>query len=410
MKGSAASPGIRVRHSRSCPASAKGSTAKCACHPSVEAFVYDGRESRRLGRVVKIRRTFRGKGALAAAKGWRRDASAQVARGEIRFERKQRLDEVVTAWLADCETGAVLSKRRTRYSPSTIRDYRSDLETYVMPEIGHLAFVDVTGDDVQRIINRMNADGLKGQTVRNVVVALAAFYRTVRRRLATNPCRDLDLPEPGARRERAASPLEAQALLDPLEGLTHDVYAAAFYSGLRRGELQALRVGDIDLDEMTISVVASWDPYAGRKPPKSRAGTRKLPLVELLRTILEVRLAGRPSTALVFGRTDKEPFVPNTIRREAKRTWAVAAVGAFLTGIPLAVELNPIALHEARHSFATWLDHAGVSETRSARYLGHSLPGISDRYRHPRQLAEDRERIEEYLAGAAAGKVVALAS
>ncbi|HET7353943.1 MAG TPA: hypothetical protein VFJ11_07870, partial [Gaiellaceae bacterium] len=80
--------GIRERHSRTC-ASRDG--AKCDCTPAIEASVYDARESRKLGRVVKIRRTFTGKGALAAAKGWRRDAGAQVARGEVKFEPKQRL-------------------------------------------------------------------------------------------------------------------------------------------------------------------------------------------------------------------------------------------------------------------------------------------------------------------------------
>ncbi len=74
--------GIRERHSRNCQYRGGG---KCDCTPTIEAAVYDARETRRQGRIVKIRRTFTGKGALAAAKGWQRDAGAQVARGEIKF-------------------------------------------------------------------------------------------------------------------------------------------------------------------------------------------------------------------------------------------------------------------------------------------------------------------------------------
>ena len=65
-------------------------------------------------------------------------------------------------------------------------------------------------------------------------------------------------------------------------------------------------------------------------------------------------------------------------------------------------------LHEARHSFSTFMDHAGVSETRADRYMGHSARGVAGRYRHllPGQIAEDAKRVDEYLAGTNAGKVV----
>lgn len=53
---------------------------------------------------------------------------------------------------------------------------------------------------------------------------------------------------------------------------------------------------------------------------------------------------------------------------------------------------------------------AGISETRADRYMGHSNPSVQARYRHQLegQLAEDAERLDAYLAGAVAGKVVPL--
>ena len=393
--------GIRERHSRTCQSRAGGT---CDCVPTIEASVYDARESRRLGRVVKIRRTFTGKGALAAGKGWRRDATAATARGEMKFEPKQRLDEAVSEWLGKCERGEVRSRRRSPYSSSTLRDYRSDLDRFVFPELGHLPVGDITRADLQAIIEQMNGAGYKGQTVRNAIVAMQAFYRW--KKPPIDPTVNLDLPEPGARRERAASPAEAENLLGALEGDAHDVYAAAFYAGLRRGELQALRVADVHDDR--ISVSRSWDPVTGEKPPKSKAGVRDVPVVEPLRVILERRCQGRPQDAFVFG-TDEAPFTPNTIRRRAEGCWAAAAVGAFLQG--RGGELEPIGLHEARHSFSTWLDHAGISEARADRYMGHANPSVQARYRHQLegQLAEDASRLEDYLAGSAAGKVVTIA-
>jgi integrase len=394
--------GIRERHSRTCGSRDGG---KCDCTPAIEASVYDARESRRLDRVVKIRRTFTGKGALAAAKGWRRDAMSATARGELTFEPRQRLEDAVAEWLTKCERGEVRSRRRTQYSASTIRDYRSDLARFVMPTLGYRAVTDVTRADVQGVIEEMNGQGYAGQTTRNAIVALQAFYRW--RKSPIDPTVNLDLPEPGARRERAASPAEAVALLAALDGDAHDIYAAAFDSGLRRGELQALRVEDVKPDR--ISVRRSWDQVTGEKQPKSAAGIRDVPIIGPVRAILGRRCEGRPGSAFVFG-TDDAPFSPNTLRDRSIGSWAAAAVGAFLQGHDAGID--PIGLHEARHSFSTWLDHAGISETRADRYMGHANPSVQARYRHQLdgQLAEDAARLEAWLAGAAAGKVVALAS
>jgi hypothetical protein len=73
--------------------------------------------------------------------------------------------------------------------------------------------------------------------------------------------------------------------------------------------------------------------------------------------------------------------------------------------------LKPIGLHELRHSFSTFLDHAGVSPSRADRYMGHSNGTVQERYRHllPSQLDEDRRTLEEYLAGATGARTGAQA-
>ncbi|MBA2643552.1 MAG: hypothetical protein H0U82_11600, partial [Actinobacteria bacterium] len=49
---------------------------------------------------------------------------------------------------------------------------------------------------------------------------------------------------------------------------------------------------------------------------------------------------------------------------------------------------------------------------RADRYMGHSNPSVQARYRHqlPGQLEEDARRLDNYLTGTAAGKVVAIAA
>lgn len=74
-------------------------------------------------------------------------------------------------------------------------------------------------------------------------------YRRALRRgdIAVNPTADLDLPAIEGRRDRIASPAEAEKLLAALEETDRVIYATALYAGLRLGELRALRWEDVDL-------------------------------------------------------------------------------------------------------------------------------------------------------------------
>src|SRR5436309_3214201 len=83
--------GLRKRHSRKCASRAAG---RCNCEPSVEAWVWSPRDGK------KIYRTFSGKGAVAAAKGWRQDAGKQVRGKELRAPTRQTVREAVDEFLS----------------------------------------------------------------------------------------------------------------------------------------------------------------------------------------------------------------------------------------------------------------------------------------------------------------------
>jgi integrase len=99
---------------------------------------------------------------------------------------------------------------------------------------------------------------------------------------------------------------------------------------------------------------------------------------------------------LIFGKTASAPFVPWTVAKHAEDAWTAA-------------KLERVTLHQCRHGFDSFLDAAGISEARADRYMGHAGTTVGDRYRHRLrgQLAEDAERLEEYLRGEGA-EVVAL--
>jgi integrase len=220
---------------------------------------------------------------------------------------------------------------------------------------------------------------------------LRAIYRRAmqREQVAVNPTANLELPSTRQKPVRIATPAEADALLDALSASERATWATAFYAGLRRGELQALRCSAIDLGTSTIRVERSWDQYEGAIDPKSDTSTRTVPLLGELRDYLDEHLltTGRSGEQLVFGRTAHDPFVPSTLRSRALRAWEPA-------------ELTPIGLHECRHTFASMLIGAGANPKAVQEAMGHSSIKVTfDLYGHlfPGARDELRARVDAYL-------------
>jgi integrase len=370
-------PGIRVRHARGCD------RERCRCG-TYEAFVFSKADG------CKIRKTFTN---LAEAKTWRQDALVGVRKRELRAPEPTTLRDAATDFLAGIEAGEILNRWRRPYKPSACRGYRHNLETFVLPDLGALRLAEVRRRDVQALVDRLVAAGYSGSKVRNAVVPVQAIYRrAMKRELVThNPAVDLDLPESAGARERAASVAEATALIAAVPEGDRGVWATAFYAGLRRGELRALRVDDLDLHRNIIRVRRGWDDVAGEVEPKSRKGVRDAPISDTLRLVLLEHLArtGRRGRDLVFGRTASEPFSPTLLRRRAHRAWKAA-------------KLEPIGLHEARHTYVSLMHAAGVPLERIGDYVGHSSSYMTDRYRHllEGQRGEDAARFDALLGGA----------
>ena len=202
-----------------------------------------------------------------------------------------------------------------------------------------------------------------------------------------NPTLGLRLPASRGRRDRVAAPSEAEALLDALPEGDRAVWAAALYAGLRRGELLALRHEDVDRQARTIRVARSYDPRTRTfGEPKSRAGVRVVPIVDRLARRLPTE---QPATGLAFGFDAETPFrhrSPDGNR--ARRAWTAAG-------------LAPLGLHEARHTFASYLIGSGANAKAVTVLLGHSsISTTFDRYGHLFPGDEDavRSLLDSYLA------------
>jgi integrase len=228
-------------------------------------------------------------------------------------------------------------------------------------------------------------------SVRNTIDPLRAIYRRAiqREQVAVNPTSNLDLPSSRRKPVRIATPAEAHALLDALPADQRATWATAFYSGLRRGEIQALRCSAIDLGASTIRVERSHDQYEGEIDPKSDTSTRTIPLLAVLRDYLDEHLlaTGRSGDDLALGRTASDPFVPSTVSNRADKAWKAA-------------DLDRIKLHDCRHTFASLLIASGENPKAVQEFMGHATITMTfDLYGHlfPGSRDEARVRMDAYI-------------
>ena len=308
------------------------------------------------------------------------------------------------------QAGRVRPKGRKRYKPNTIRSYERALRVHIEPSaIAGVRVAEVRRRDIQALADELHAAGLSSGTVSNVLNPIQAFYRRAidRDELTHNPSERIDLPVGDSQRpKRIASGGEAAALLAALDASDRPVWATAFYAGLRRGEIQALRVCDIDFEANLIAVERGWDQVEGVIEPKSRAGRRTVPLLAVLRGLLEedLRRTGRSGEDLVFGRTAHQAPFASTVDYRAKRAWRAANKLASETAERegAAALLNPITLHECRHTFASLLIDAGANPKAIQEFMGHSkIQTTFDVYGHllPGSRDEVRRRMDAYLRG-----------
>ncbi len=380
--------GIEVRHARSC---ASRGGKRCNCEPGYRVAAYDAISKR------KVSKTFR---TLGEARRWRATAQTQAANGVRLAGTAQTLLNAAEALVDGIASGAVRTKAGERYKPSVVREYERSLRLHVLPTLGGAKLSKIQRRDVQRLVDDLLASGADPSTIRNAVKPLQVIYRRAIEDgdLAVSPCERLRLPAARGRRERIASPTEAAALIAALRTEDRALWGCAFYAGLRRGELRALLWSDVDLASGLIRVERSMSSHGETGEPKSRAGRRGVPIVAALRDLLiEHKLVTQRDTGLVFGSSEALPFTPTAVRKRALTAWRRAG-------------LDPIGLHECRHTFASLLIAAGVNAKAITSYLGHaSIQTTFDLYGHLMPGNEDEAvaLVDSYLERANSEKRLA---
>ena len=345
----------------------------------------DGRYEVR-AQAGEVRKSFYGR---TPEEAWQRYLAARPTLGQV--NPPATVAEAVERWLA---------AQAAAWKPRTLHNHAQRLERWVLPVIGRLALARLTPAHCERLLRRV-----PGQREPNgVYQTLHAFTRFCLRQgwLLADPL--AAVPRPAYRPKPVDLPdietvRRLLAFLEQSDDWLANFVAVALLTGLRPGELAALRWSDIDWARGLVHVRRAGQYIDGRwveTLPKTRAGYRVVPIgrlalefLERQRRLVEGWRPARPEWVdLVFLGQRGKPLQGSVVNHGLKRLCRKA-------GVP------PLTAHQLRHAHASVLLYAGTPVPDVARRLGHSTPVTTLAvYSHAldsgRQVAE---RVERALVG-----------
>ncbi|MEZ5079650.1 MAG: tyrosine-type recombinase/integrase [Thermoleophilia bacterium] len=303
---------------------------------------------------------------LAEARALKAEVSADMRRGEYRTQSRITFKEYAEEW-ARTYTGR--TSRGIR--PTTLEDYVRDLEVHVLPVFGHRRLAEIEPRHIKVLAADLAAEGRAPSTVRNIMAPVRALFATAVEDgvIRMNPCAGLRLPGGTSpdRHARALTEDELSRLITETPEEWRLLVSFLAQTGLRVGELIALRWDDVDLERRRVHVRRRL--YKGEiDAPKSSYGIRDIPLSPALTDALADWRSESPygeDSDLVFPtRVGTGHTGSNLLRRVVKP----AAVRA---GVPWA------GMHTLRHTCASMLFRSGWNAKQVQMVLGHHSPAFT---------------------------------
>jgi integrase len=270
--------------------------------------------------------------------------------------------------------------------------YEYVINIHLLPAFGNVQLRLISRDSIQTLLaNKLK--NLSWRTVKHIRTTLGTILGTaeVWGYIEDNPVRKTRLPRRGPRTERQVlSPEQLQLLLETLPEPSSSLVWLLVLTGLRIGELLALRWQDVDLSAGVLRVRRTL--YEGHfDEPKTRSSNRIVPLGPTGIAILTSRKPEATDTeALVFGSQKGTTLCRRHVSNRQ------------LAPICKALGLPRISWHCLRHCNATLLDSVGTPLGTVQALLGHSSPEITrEIYLHslPADARDAVERVEALLIG-----------
>jgi integrase len=283
---------------------------------------------------------------------------------------------------------------------STVQNVESEVRVHLAPFFAGRAMDAITTEDVIDLVLLLeDSKELAPKTIRNIVATLSALFNyAMQRRCATaNPCTGVELPAvPESGEIRFLTLDEVDRLVEharpgEFQALDRAIFLTAAMTGLRKGELLALRWKDVDWTAGRIRVRQNY--VRGEfGTPKSKRSSRSVPMAdevagELDRLCTQSRWQGEDD--LVFAhRLTGGPLPKANVTRRMRAALKAAKLD------------TSHRFHDLRHTFGTMMAAAGVPMRTLQEWMGHRDLATTQRYADYAPSTREAEMVAAAVAHA----------
>lgn len=269
----------------------------------------------------------------------------------------------------------------SRIKESTSANYRMKIERHIIPYFGAIHCTMLKAKSVSEFIQKKLKDGLSARYVCDIITVMKSIFRYASREYrVANVLEGVIMPKKIKPEIKILSKVEQRQLIQYINA-NHDLstlgIALSLYTGLRIGELCALRWENIDIEKRILTVrhtIQRIQNFGGNiktrliiTEPKSISSKRDIPIPDCIIPML-MKMKGRPDSFVLSG-TNK-PIEPRTMQYRFKR-------------VLKNVKLPSYNFHSLRHAFASGAVELGFDIKTLSEILGHSSVQITlDRYVH----------------------------
>lgn len=314
-----------------------------------------------------------------------RTVGRQKRDGRYEPESKMTVRDIVTVYM---------ERNRDTWSSNTYANYVTIRENIIIPAFGHRVAAHLRSRDIRILFDRLEKEYSPSRLVVIRAVLSGAFREALERGIIDrNPVSGIKLKQPDEPEIEVWTPEEIARLLAHVadDARMNAWYRVALTTGMRPGEMRAMRWADLDLDVGYINVVSTVSRDERFRPViKQGTKTGKGRIVDIPAGTVAALRAWRPrwaemklrakqwhDTDLVFPRADGWISSQQT---HARHHYEIC-VGA---GIRY---LKP---HGSRHTVVTTLLDEGVDEKLVGQIVGHTRRRTTRRYNHPTRAAHRR--------------------
>lgn len=333
------------------------------------------------------------------------------AKQKLKNRKKQeevstRKDYVFQEWIKEYLENHKRNEVKITTYCSYIDIYRKHIEA---SELGELFLSEITTHKLQVFYNQKIAEGYNSKTVKHIqVVIKSALEQAVRERVINeNPDTFTSIPKKVQYEAKTLSREEVDILLNKAKGEElYPIVVSTIYTGMRKGEIMALKWENVDFNARKIHVrnslcriVDEESDDRGRRharyqllAPKSKKSIRTIPMTEeVYEALVEQKRRQNMDKVTYKGVYNDQGFVFADYKGEhlAQRTFMEK-----YHKLLRKYDVTDVRFHDLRHTFATMLIESDVSMRLVQELLGHSTITTSmDIYTH----VSDRKKMESIM-------------